>query len=131
MGFVVLAGLFEPDTAVGLFEVAGPEVLRVDGGAPEVGRRLTDVTGSVGFDGLEDGVRFIARGVLNGLGLEVRCRSLTSTEGSELAQPPVAETPQAVGTQERVEAEPPNGLPDAILQVGVPAGLPLGLAISD
>jgi hypothetical protein len=121
MGYVSLAGLFEAGTVVSLWEVDGEGTLRVGAAALLVGRRLVDSSGSVGFDGLADGGRFFASGYgAEGGLLELRCRSLADGEASELAQPPVAEVPVLVGTQEAKVVEPAPGEPSAILHVGVP-----------
>jgi hypothetical protein len=130
MGFVVLAGLFEPGTVVELFAVGSERALRVEG-QPLVGKRLADASGSVGFDGLETGARFIARGMDPYANpTEERCRALADGEGSELAQEPIRQVPQKMGTQEGDEPLEPVADPDAILQTGVPAGLPLGVTTS-
>lgn len=130
MGFVVLAGLFEPGTVVELFEVNDGSVLRVET-EPLAGKRLADSNGSVGFDGLDVGQRFIARGKdVYGNPVEERCRALSESEGTELAQEPIRPVPQKMGTQEAPEPEQPAGAPDAILHTGVPAGLPLGVTTS-
>lgn len=127
MAFVVLAGLFEPAVAVSLYQVSDESVLRADGGNL-VGRRLADSSGSVGFDGLDDDARFIARAYIDGIPTEIRCRSLAQDEGSELAQPPVALAVALLGTDETVQVEPDPAAPFAILQTGVPDGVPLGVA---
>jgi hypothetical protein len=132
MAYVSLAGLFEAGTAVSLYAVADEAVLRVGASAELVGRRLVDSKGNVGFDGLEDAARFIASG--HGAGesawLEVRCRSLREDEASELAQPPIAAVTPLVGTQEAPLDEPAPGEPSAILQIGVPDGVPVDAALA-
>ena len=121
MGFVVLAGLFEPSTVVELFEVPDAGEGRVGAASLLVGKRLTDGSGDVGFDGLAVGARCIARGYLNGGALEVRCRAVD--EIVDLVQPPVAPSPVLQGTQESPLPDEPPAPPDAILHIGVPAGL--------
>jgi hypothetical protein len=130
MGFLVLAGLFEPGTVVELFEVTDEATLRVEN-EQLVGKRLADARGSVGFDGLEVGQRYIARGKdVYGHPVEERARGLAQDEGTELAQEPIRPVPQNVGTQEAPEPKQPAAEPDAILHTGVPAGLPLGVTTS-
>lgn len=129
MGFVVLAGLFEPGTAVSLF--AAPDgTLRADGEGL-AGRRLADAVGSVGFDGLEPGDRFIAVGFdTYSVPLELPCRALAEADGNEVSQPPVLPAVSLQGTQEAPLAAEPVGAPDAILHTGIPEGLPLGVALA-
>ena len=123
MGFVVLAGLFEPSTVVELFEVPDAGEGRVGAAALSVGKRLTDGSGSVGFDGLAVGARCIARGYLDGNPLEVQCRVISESEGSEIAQAPIAAVPQLQGTQESPLPPEVAAGPDAILHVGIPSGI--------
>jgi hypothetical protein len=129
MGYVVLAGLFEPGTVVSLFEVDGPYTLRAEEAQHElVGRRIADSHGSVGFDGLTEGRRFIAQGFdVNGNPVEERARSLADTEGTELSQSPIRPAPNPVGTGEVIPPPVAPGAPDAILHTGIPAGVPVGL----
>lgn len=128
MGFVVLNGLFEPGTSVELFLVADEGVLHASQGE-RVGRRLVDADGHVGFDGLEPNDRFIAVGFdLYGKRIETRCRALFPGDGTELAQSPIKPTPQSVGTQEGVQRVQAPARPGAILQSGVPSGVPSSAA---
>lgn len=126
MGYLVLAGLFEPGTQVKLFEI-DDGTLRVGAGALEVGHRLTDAAGSVGFDGVTAGQRFLAQGVQFGGPQEVRCVGLAAGDVNEIAQAPIASVPQNMGTQESKEPAEPAAVPgDLILQVGIPTGVPFG-----
>lgn len=127
-GFVVLAGLWEPGTSVALF--AAPDgVLRADG--VPVGRRYADKDGSVGFDGLEPGDRFIAVGFdTYSVPLELPCRALSVLDANEVAQPPIRPTPQKQGTQEAPLPVEVPGERHAILQTGVPDGVPVGVALA-
>ena len=127
MGFVVLAGLFEPSTVVELYEVPDVGEQRVGAAAPLAGKRIADSSGSVGFDGLEVGVRHIARGYLDGYPVEVTVRAISELDGREIAQAPIGPSPQLQGTQESPLPSEPPAEPDAILHVGVPAGL-VGIA---
>jgi hypothetical protein len=131
MAFVVLGGLFEPGTAVSLYELEDEAVLRVES-HPLVGRRLADKAGTVGFDGLDEGTRYMARGTdVYGNPIEERCRGLSELEGTEVAQPPIRPQSQPVGTQEQVvPPTAPVAAPAAILHTGVPAGVPLGVTTS-
>jgi len=128
MGFVVLAGLFEPGTSVSLY-TAPDGVLRANGEGL-TGRRLADKDGTVGFDGLQVGERYIASGFdVYGNPLELACRALSAQDGNEVAQPPIRPDLRGpVGTAERRPEPEPVGAPDAILHTGVPAGVPLGAA---
>jgi hypothetical protein len=127
MGFVVLNGLYEPGTSVSLFRVKHDAL---HAGAGElVGRRAVDAQGRLGFDGLNEGDRFIARGTdTYGNPLESRCRTIVKGEGTELAQSPILPVPQNVGTQEAKPVKAPLGEPGAILQSGVPSGVPSDVA---
>jgi hypothetical protein len=129
MGYVVIGSLFEPGTEVRLFRPS-EEALRVDGYEELAGDRLADDAGSVGFDGLEPGVLYVARGFSfhhEGAPVEVRVRALSELGAHEVAQPPAVPTPQPVGTQEKIPLRVPVGAPAALLGVGVPAGLPAGV----
>lgn len=127
MGFVVLNGLYESGTSVSLFRVKH-DALHA-GSGELVGRRVVDAQGRLGFDGLEEGEQFIARGVdTYGNPLESRCRTIVQGEGTELAQSPILPVPQNVGTQEAKPVKEPVGEPGAILQSGVPSGVPSDVA---
>lgn len=127
MGYVVIAALFEPGTEVKLFRVSD-EALRVDGYEELAGDRLADGNGSVGFDGLEGGARYVARGFDGTMPVEVTVRGQSEGDVAEVSQPPIVATPQPVGTQEVVPPVEAPAEPASILQVGVPAGLPAGQA---
>lgn len=119
MGVVLLGGLFEPGTSVSLFRAADG-VLRSNGEGL-TGRRLADSAGSVGFDGLTVGDRFIARGV-DVYGHPVELRSTAVEHANDVAQPPIRPVLNGpVGTAERRPVVPAPGEPSAILQTGVPA----------
>ena len=126
MGYVVLAGLFEPGTVVSLYEVEDETTLRVET-HELIEQRIADAAGSVGFGGLPEGARYIAQGKdVYGNPIEERARSIPDTEGTELSQSPIRPSPQPVGTQEKIPPPVPIGSPEATLPVGIPAGIPLG-----
>jgi hypothetical protein len=121
MGYLVLGGLFEAGTAVSLY--AAPDGVIRANGEGLTGRRVADKDGTVGFDGLPVGGRFIARGFdPYGNPTEITCRALDSSEANEVAQPPVQpDVRQPVGTSEQRPPVPVLGEPGVILHVGVPA----------
>src|SRR5215471_17641480 len=97
MGFVLLSGLFEPGTSVSLVAVSEDDFAASYGEV--VGRRLVDSDGSLGFDGLEDGARFIAAGFdVYGKPVEVRCRALRESQGG--IQAPIRPIRTLIGLQE-------------------------------
>jgi hypothetical protein len=137
MAYVVAGGLFEPGTAVSLYELESEAVLRVESHTL-VGRRLADKAGTVGFDGLDEGKRYTQRRTAPADG-DTRDRSrfptpkpaaVTPRDTRKLQRAP-GKQGQPVGTQEQVvPSTAPVGAPDAILHTGVPAGVPLGVTTS-
>lgn len=128
MGFVVVAGRFEPGTDVRLYRERDEGTLRV-GAGDLVGRRLVDKDGKVGFTGVDAGGRYLARGFdVFGMPLELRLVGYADGQSPALGQPPILPTPQSMGTGERKPPAQPVGEPDAVLHTGVPAGVPLSAA---
>jgi hypothetical protein len=120
-GVVVIAGVFTPGSVVRLFAVADGTVLRVEGN-DVVAMRIVDSVGNVGFDGLEIGGRYFAEGYIGGNYTLVRARAVDAgAPDSELQQAPIQATPQPVGTQEEVVADPLPAVPQESLETGIPA----------
>lgn len=126
MAGVVLAGLYEPGSVVGLFPVKDGQ-LRAIGDA--VQRRQVDQDGNVGFDELEDGHRYIAAGYLNGVHQEIRVLAREVLEHHR--QAPIAPVLPSVGTQEDKQVPVPPAEPGEALPTGVPEALTAAAPIAD
>lgn len=124
-GIVVVAGVFQPGSVVTLWAVPDERVLRPEG-HDEIGKRIVDDAGNVGWDELAIGGRFLVTGYVNGLYVIVRARAVDGqAPDTELLQAPVQPTPQTVGTQEsKLPPEPPAPPENAEqLPVGLPDGV--------
>lgn len=127
-GVVVVAGVYPPGSVVDLIGVPDEAVLRPEG-HDIVASRIVDEFGNVGFDGLSVGARFFCRGYVAGNYTLVRCRAIdAAAPDSQLIQPPIAPTPQNVGTQEQLAKEAAPHKPEG-LETGVPEAAAAALSI--
>lgn len=129
-GIALVAGIFQPKSVVGIYDVPDETVLRAEP-YQLVENRVVDDAGNVGFDGLEVGGRYFVQGYVEGRPVSVRVTALDSEapEAEPLGQPPISPTPQNVGTQEELQPGPdPHPAPED-LEVGVPEAVAAALDV--
>lgn len=129
-GVVVVAGIFPVGSVVTLTKVPA-DAQRSEGGE-EVGRRIVDTDGNVGWDALEIGGQYLVDGYVEGFPVTVRTKATDVSEPSnELSQAPSQPVPQMIGSQEDPPADPlpePPATPEGADPL--PEGVPDGVSIA-
>lgn len=120
-GIVVVVGMFDPGDIVSLVE-RGENEVRAGGNGAEVGKRVVDSDGQVGFAGLTPGGLFFAVGYCSGRYLEVRCVAQDPSSSVTLLQPTAQPTPTLLGAGQPAPVAP-SAPPPEDLGVGLPDGV--------